>query len=439
LPSQTIGKVVNSFDRLLGVTVSTKLYNLREAVTYAKKKFGARVFIDPYEDHFDPITYNDLDHFVNCYSEFLKSYETPEMEKVAVVSGAATMTALLCVGTIACDRIFVPIDARSTKAEVLHCLDQVTPGLIICDPAHREYCEAWARGNGARTSEVVDGRALYDRIVSRAAKPFKSKCCSSDMAELVFTSGATGEPKAVVLSQGAIIANALSLIERYGVTADDHFMVAVPISQCASQIFSLLCPLLLGASTTAVEQKLALTKFWDIAAEHKVTWSVLVAAFLPVLLQTNPHATPLKGLLLGGSAVSAEPIERFEAKFSIPIYQAYAMTEVAGVAVCEPLERSNRTIGSVGKPLDIAAIRIVSRDLRELAQPEHGEVCIKSASRFTGYFKDPTATDSEMLNGYVKTGDVGFIDGNGNLNILGRAHDTFDVGSENLHPAEIEA
>jgi acyl-CoA synthetase (AMP-forming)/AMP-acid ligase II len=419
--------------------VSTKLYNLREVVTYAKKKFGARLFIDPMEDHFDPISYNDLDHFVNCYSEFLKSRELPEMEKVAVVSGASTITALLCVGTIACDRIFVPIDGLATKTEVLRYLDQVTPGLIFCDPEHREYCDAWARANGARASEVVDGRALYDRIVSRVAKPFKSKCCNSNIAELVFTAGSTGAPKAVVLSQGSIIANALSLIERYGIAADDHFMAAVPISHCGGQIFALLCPLLLGAATTVVEPKTASMKFWDITAEHRVTWAILVPAIPSDLLQTNPRATRLKGLLVGGSAVPAKLIERFEAKFSIPIYQIYGTAEVAGVAVCEPLERSSRTIGSVGKPLDIAAIRIVSPDLRDVAQREHGEVCIKSASKFSGYFKDPTATASRMLNGYVKTGDVGFIDANGNLNILGRIGHTFNIDSENVRPIEIEA
>lgn len=422
-----------------GLNVSTKLYNLREVVTYAKKKFGARIFIDPAEDRFDPITFNDLDHFVNCYSEFLKSCELPEMEKVAVVSSASTMTALLCVGTIACDRIFVPINAVSSKTEVLRYLDQVTPGLIICDPEHREYCDSWARANGARALEVADDRALYDRIVSRAAKPFKSKCCNSDSAELVFTSGSNGTAKAVVLSQGAIIANALSLIERYGITADDHFMVALPISDCGGQIFSLLCPLLLGASTTVVEQKAVSVAFWDIAAKHTVTWPILVAALLPVLVQSDPRATLLKGLLIGGSAVSAELIAQFEAKFAIPVYQTYAIAEAAGVAACESLERSSRTIGSVGKPLGIAAIRIVSPDLREAAQGEQGEVCVKSASKFSGYFKDPTATGSKMLNGYVKTGDVGFIDVNGNLNVLGRIHDVLDAGSEAVRRVEIEA
>jgi len=417
--------------------VSTKLYNLREAVAYAKKKFGARIFIDPFEDQFDPITYNDLDHFVNCYSEFLKSCELPEMEKVAVVSSASTMTALLCVGTIACDRIFVAIDAVSSKTEVLRSLDRVTPGLIICDPQHREYCDAWARANGAKALAFGDGRALYDRIVTRAAKPFKSKCCNSNVAELVFTSGSSGAPKAVVLSQGAMIANAHSLIERYGFTADDHLMVAVPISHCDGQIFSLLCPLLLGASVTVVKQKVALAQFWDIAAKHKVTWSILVAALLPVILRTDPRTTLLKGLLIGGSAVAAELIEQFEAKFSIPIYQIYGLAEAAGVAVSEPLERNDRTIGSVGKPLDIAAIRIVSSDSQDVAPGEHGEVCIKTASRFSGYFKDPTG--SKTLNGYIKTGDVGFIDVNGNLNILSRIHHRRDGGSESMHSAEIEA
>jgi len=420
--------------------VSTKFYNMREVVTYAKKKHGKRVFIDPFEPEFEPVTYNDLDHFVNCFSEFLKTYETPEMEKVAVISGTSTITALIFVGTIACDRVFVPINAASTKPEVLRYLDQVTPGLIVCDPAHFEYCEAWAKANGAQALALTDGHALYQQILSaEQPKPFKSKCCTSDTAEVVFTSGSTGAPKGVVLSQGAIIANANALIRRYETTVDDHFMVAVPIFHCGGQIFPILCPLILGATTTVVEPKAALMKFWEITEKHQVTWSILITAFLPVLLQTDPVATKIKGLLVGGSAVPANLIERFEAKFSIPVYQIYGMTEVAAIAVSEPLARDTRTPGSVGTPLDMAAIRVVSPNLQDVDPEEHGEVCIKSASKYEGYFKNPAATQSKKLNGYVRTGDIGFIDANGNLNILGRIDDMFNVGSENVYPAEIEA
>ena len=420
--------------------MSPKFYNLREAVSFARKKFGERIFIDPFEKEFASITYSDLDNFVNCYAEFLKSCEVPEMEKVAVISGTSTMTALLFVGTLACDRVFVPINAASTKSEVLRYLDQVTPGLIICDPNHLDDCKAWARDNCAQAMEIADGHALYERILSAdVPKPFKSKCCTSDVAEIVFTSGSTGEPKGVILSHGALIANANGLIRRYGTGADDHFMVSVPIFHCGGQIFPILCPLLTGATTTVVEPKVALLKFWEIASQHEITWSILITAFLPALLQTESRANAIKGLLVGGSALSADLIARFEAKFTIPVYQIYGMTEVAAVTICEEPERTKRTPGSVGKPLDIAAIRVITPDLNDVEPLVHGEVCIKSGSKYNGYYQNPEATQRRNLGGYVRTGDIGYVDENQNLVILGRMDEMFNVGSENVYPAEIEA
>jgi long-chain acyl-CoA synthetase len=417
-----------------------KSYNLREAVTSAKKKAGSRVFIDPLEAEFGSITFNDLDHFVNCYSEFLKSFEVPELERVAVIAGTTTMTALLFVGTLACDRVFVPINPASTETEALAFLDQVTPGLIFCDPQHLRACERWAGKNCAKVIGLTEGSALYKQILSvGVGKPFKSKCCTSDIAEIVFTSGSTGKPKGVVLSHGAVIANAWGLIRRYKLDADDHFLVSVPIFHCGGQIFPILCPLLLGATTTVVEPKVALMKFWDIAAKHDVTWSIVITAFLPVLLQGKPRPTKFKGLLVGGSAVPASIIEQFERKFAIPLSQVYGMTEVAAVVVSEPLNNTNRTVGSAGTPLDIATIRIVADDMSDVAPHEKGEICLRSASRYDGYFKNPAATQAKNLDGYVRTGDIGFIDQNGNLTILGRVDDMFNVSSENVYPAEIEA
>jgi len=420
--------------------MNRKFFNLREVVSFGKKNFPKRVFIDPLEDDFPRITYSDLDHFVNCYSEFLKTMEIPEMEKVAVISGTTTLTALLFVGSIACDRVFVPINPGATRIEILRLLDQVAPGLVICDPVHQAFCDDWAHHNGAKAISLEDGRAFYDTIMGvESPKPFKSKCCTSDIAEIVFTSGSSGQPKGVVMSHGALIANAWGLVRRYEIDNSDRFLVSVPIFHCGGQVFPILCPLLVGAQTTVVEAKVALMRFWEIAEKHQITRSILITAFLPVLLQSPAKQTAIKGLLVGGSAVSANLIQRFEEKFGIPISQIYGMTEVAAVVVCEPLNDPRRSLGSVGRATDVASVRVVSADLRPVGAGVAGEVCLRSASRYLGYYKNAEATAERDLDGYIRTGDTGFIDENGNLHILGRLDDMFNVGSENVYPAEIEA
>ena len=420
--------------------MSPKFFNFREAVTSAKKRFSARVFIDPLENDFEQITYADLDHFVNCYAEFLKVHQIPEMEKIAFISETTTISALLFVGSIACDRVFVPINPGLAKSEILRLLDQVTPGLIICGQAQYVYCEAWASHNGAQTLKLDDGYALYSSILSvESPKPFKSKCCASDVAEIVFTSGSSGGPKGVVLSHGALIANAWGLARRYGISSEDHFFVSVPIFHCGGQIFPTLCPLLLGAQTTVAEPKVALMRFWEISERHQITWSILITVFLPVLLQSPPQKTLIKGLLVGGSAVSASLIGRFEEKFGIAVSQIYGMTEVAAVIVSEPLSDPLRSPGSVGRPTDIASVRIVSEDLQPVSAGVTGEICLRSASCYQGYYKDTAATTARELDGHIRTGDTGYIDEKGNLHVLGRLDDMFNVNGENVYPAEIEA
>ncbi len=420
--------------------MSPKLFNFREVVTFAKKNFANSIFMNPLEEEFQPITYREVDNFVDCYSEFLKMLGITEMEKIAVISGTTTMSALFFVGSISCDRIFVPINPGSTKAEVLRLLDQITPGLIICDPAYHDYCDDWAHHNGAKTLILDNGRTLYDRILSvKPPKPFKSKCCTSDTAEIVFTSGSSDMPKGVVMSHGALIANAWGLIRRYGISAEDRFLVSVPIFHCGGQIFPILCPMLMGAQTIVAEPKNAIMQFWDIAERYQITWSTLITDFLPALLQSPAQKTAIKGLLVGGSAVSASLIEGFEEKYGIPVSQIYGMTEVAAVVVSEPLNDPLRSPGSVGRPTDIASVRVVSEDLRPVLAGVTGEICLRSASRYGGYYKNAAATAERELDGYIRTGDTGYIDEKGNLHILERLDDMFNVGCNSIYSFEIKA
>ena len=395
-----------------------KFFNFREILTFSRKNFSNRVFINSTEDHFASISYLEADNFVDSFSEYLKKISIPEMEKIAVVTNNKTMSILLFIASICCDRIFVPIDSKLNKVEVLQLLDQAAPGLIICDKTCNAYCETWACKNGAETQVLDEGRTLYDKILSyKPIKHFKSKCCSSDTAEIIFTNE-THTAKAVVMSHGALIANAQSLIRRYGFTSDDRFFSTLPIVCCAGQVFPVLCSMLTGAETILAKPKITPKQIWELMSQHQITWPMFTTAFLTDHFQNPHHKMVTKGVLLNGPTISKNLIEKMEKKLGFQVLHVYGVIEVADFAVSEPINDPMRSIGSVGRPADISSVRIITQGL-QIADPNTiGTIYLRSSSRFSKYHKENTNTSTYELNGYIKTSDSGYIDDKGNLHIL---------------------
>ena len=333
--------------------MNTKFYNVREIVSFAKKNYGSRVFTSLPEYGFDPVTYNELDRFVTCLSEFLKSHQAPEMERVTVISDNNSMIALLCVGIMACDRVYVPIDTSVSQAKLTSYLDSLTPGLILCDLDHVAYCGSWALANGAKVVSLDGLAAFYRQIMSSIEpKPFKSKCCTSDVAAMFVLPGEQHLINKVVLSQEAIFDYARSLIHCCGLTSDDHCMVSTSIDTFGASIFASVCPLLVGASTTSIEPEAVLRDFWNIVAKNKATWSMLGPNMLGVLSGTQPQTTPLKGILISGASVSTDLIAQFEASSSIKLCQVEGLNE-ALAAVNKLPDHEGRIICSIKDPRDI--------------------------------------------------------------------------------------
>lgn len=333
--------------------MSMKFYNMREVVSHAKKNYGSRVFTSPDEYGLDPITYNELEYFVVCFSDFLKSCQAPEIERVAVISYNNSMTMLLCIGIMSCDRIYIPIDTSIAQADLIDYLDFLMPGLILCDPGHVDACNLWALPNGAKVVSLNNPAVFYRQIMSVVKpKSFKSKCCTSDVAAIAVHSSDQHTAIKNVLSQEKILNFAYSLILRCNLTSKDHSVVSAPINTRRMPIFASVCSLLVGASTTFIKPENTLTNLWNVAAKSKATWLILNSNMIEVLLETQPQATSLKGILISGTAVSTDLFTELKAKFSIEVYQAEGLNEVTAT-VSEPPDLEGRNIGFDKEPHDV--------------------------------------------------------------------------------------
>jgi acyl-CoA synthetase (AMP-forming)/AMP-acid ligase II len=419
----------------------SSIKDLSELVEVAARRFGERRYIEPFERGTPAVSYADLGHFTSGLRAFFDENAIPEGAVVAAVLPNSTLMALLFVAIPATGRQYVPmhptqappereysLNVTGARAVILHDSDAGSPEFS------RAGCMAFLIGN--------DGDFIRQMITgSHAAGVMPAlRLAPSSVAEIVFTSGSSGRPKGVVLSHENLLANSAALVARYRIGADDRLLTAIPLVHAGGQSFTTLGPLWTGATTTIAPPDLAMVGLWKIVERYGVTWTVLMTAFLNAALARGGEIPPnhLKGLLAGGSAVSAAVIRDFESRFGVPIYQVYGQTEMTAIVMSEPIDDPARRIGSVGKPLPGFQAKVVGADDTEVATGEAGEIWLAGPSRFLGYLGATAETERKSAGAFIRTGDVGQLDEDGNLWVIDRKDNMIIVGGENIYPAEVE-
>ena len=411
---------------------------ISELVEECGRRFGARPYIIPKESSIDPITYEELLNFCVGMGCRLDDLDVPLGASVVVDFPNSKLMALLFIAIPFSGRVYVPIHPSYTEAEARHIMQSVGAVLLI-HGGNRS-----ASAHRASNLAVEDDSAFICETVRKGSRrPGKTKppVRPETPAEIVFTSGSSGRPKGVLLSHGNLLANSYTIIEQYGVTGEDRLLTTIPLTHVGGQAFTTLGPLWVGAATTIVSPDIGLINFWSLVESLKVTWSVVMAAFLSGLLRRRGSVNTgrLKGLLSGGSAVSANSINDFHGRFGVPVYQVYGQTEMSSIVVSERPGDPTRVVGSIGKPLLGARARVVTDSGRDAEVGQRGEIWLGGPTRFLGYVNREEETRKKLVGDDVKTGDCGYFDAHGNLYVVGRLDDMVIIGGENIYPAEVES
>ena len=253
---------------------------------------------------------------------------------------------------------------------------------------------------------------------------------SDDLAGLLYTSGTTGRSKGAMISHGNLLSNAATLVDLWRITADDVLLHALPVFHVHGLFVALNTCFLAGASIIWFEKFDAASL---IAAMPRASLMMGVPTFYTRLLATpgfGPEAARAMRLFISGSApLLAETHEQFRIRTNHAILERYGMTET-GMITSNPYD-GERQPGSVGFALPGVAVRIRG------AQP--GVLEVKGPNVFRGYWRMPEKTAEDFTaDGYFVTGDVGTIDANGRVTIVGRAKDLIISGGFNVYPKEVE-
>jgi len=256
-----------------------------------------------------------------------------------------------------------------------------------------------------------------------------------DCGIFLCTSGTTGTPKGILLRDEQLAHTAGSVVSHHRLTRADRGYCSLPLFHVNAQVVGLLATLRAGGYL-AVDRKFSRRGFWEMIAAQRITWINAVPAIISILAMDPPAARPA-GVRFVRSASAPLPLaalERFESGVGVPVIETYGMTEAASMITANPLD-GPRKPGSAGRP---AGTQVRIETPGGVAAPgEVGRVRIRGGGVITAYASGgrPGSIDAD---GWLDTGDLGYLDSAGYLFLAGRSDDVINRGGEKIYPREIE-
>jgi long-chain acyl-CoA synthetase len=267
------------------------------------------------------------------------------------------------------------------------------------------------------------------------ADPELAACRAEEPAAILFTSGTSGAPKGAVLTHGSIAAAAASVADALSLGPEDVVLGAAPFSHVLGLSTGIVATLSRGGAV-AVERRFDAERTLLRMVETGTTILLGVPTMCIALCEAARSASelpPIRIAHVGGAAVPVESGRAFESTFGADLYEGYGLTEMSGIATTY-VAGQPRKPGSVGKPLGSTEVRIADADERGV-----GEVLFRGPSVVAGYWEDPAATAEAISpDGWLATGDLGYLDDDGYLFLVDRKQDVVIRGGYNVYPREVE-
>ncbi|KGX86750.1 o-succinylbenzoate--CoA ligase [Pontibacillus litoralis] len=325
------------------------------------------------------------------------------------------------------------LNTKLTAKEIVYQIEDAQCNYVIYDDALIEQMECVRD----QTEVTACSFSALQRIT---ITPFerKEEVDLADLHTILYTSGTTGYPKGVMLSYGNHWWSAVSSALNLGISDKDEWLVAMPLFHVGG-LSTLFKSVIYG-------MPVHLYASFDVEAVHEAIMHQGVSHVSVVSLMANrllkrlgegQYPSCFRCMLLGGGPAAKPLLERAAMK-QIPIIQTYGMTETSSQIVTLSAEDALKKIGSAGKALFSAECKIMI-DYQEARPNEVGEIVVKGPMVTKGYYNRPDVNAQTIIDGWLYTGDAGYLDEDGYLYVVDRRKDLIISGGENIYPAEIES
>jgi malonyl-CoA/methylmalonyl-CoA synthetase len=388
------------------------------------------------------ISYGDLIARAGQIANVLVKRGVKPGDRVAAQTEKSVPGLVLYLATVRAGAVYLPLNTAYTLNELEYFITDAEPSLVVCDPSKAQGIGALAAKVGAKVETLgADGKgSLTDAAAAERAEFTTVDRADDDLAAILYTSGTTGRSKGAMLTHDNLASNSLSLVGYWGFTDKDVLIHALPIYHTHGLFVASNVTLFARASM------IFLPKFDPeliIRLMARATVMMGVPTFYTRLLQSpalTRESTAHMRLFVSGSApLLADTHREWMVRTGHAVLERYGMTET-NMNTSNPYE-GERVPGAVGQALPGVSVRVTDPETgKELARDAIGMIEVKGPNVFKGYWRMPEKTKAEFRDdGFFITGDLGKIDGNGYVHILGRGKDLVISGGFNVYPKEIES
>jgi fatty-acyl-CoA synthase len=349
----------------------------------------------------------------------------------------------------ACARIgalFMPLNWRLAGPEHLQMLEDCPPSLFFVEPAYVSQTEALRSALGAMTlvsfGPAPDGWISWAEFCGWGNNPAPrdSEVDENTPLLICYTSGSTGKPKGVLLTQGAIACNADNSADMHALSPDDQVLTVLPLFHVGGLNIQ-TTPALRAGCTLVLHPRFDPDAALEAIERERITLMLVVPAVLDMMMASPRWPTTdlssLRMMSIGSSIVPTHLIEAVHAR-GVPMPQVYGATETCPIAAYLKRDEAQRKVGSTGRPAVHCRLRIVDSDGADLPPGQAGEILVSGRNVMSGYWRAADATAAVLADGWYHTGDMGYLDTEGYLTVVGRSKEMIISGGENIYPAEIE-
>lgn len=351
--------------------------------------------------------------------------------------------------------VLVDLNWRLAPSELLYILSDAETEVLFVSQEFFLVVESLASQlPGVRTIVALDGEhptwpSYQDWKDSQTDSPLDLEYSANDVAVQMYSSGTTGRPKGVQLANYSFF-RLMQGMRAAGdnwmdLNQDDVLLLSLPQFHIGG-LWWAIQGYAVGATGVIVDTFVAWQAL-QLIERHKVSKAVLVPAMIQLIL-TEPNCpqtdfSSLQAIVYGGSPIAPALLRKAIETFGCDFFQIYGLTETGNTAVClRPADHfpiDSPRLKAAGKPYAGVEIKIIDNKKRTLPAMRSGEICIKSPANMLGYWKNESATVQTLVDGWLHTGDVGYMDQDGYVYVCDRIKDMIIYAGENLFPAEIEA
>jgi len=423
-----------------------KVGNLRLMLEEVAKNYGAKTAVVSGERR---LSYAELDEASNKVANALMGVGVGRGDRVAMLLTNSPEFVIIYFGIVKIGGIAVPLDVKYKIDELASLFDDSQPKVLVAEsPLLELLAPALPRFKYIESVIGVgphnEGKFLsYQQIIATgSAGRIEVELAGDDVAHIGYTSGPTTNPRGAMLTHRSLVAE--TAISAYGFQQTDKdiaVLFALPMHHVFGLVGILLTAIYKG-STVVTVSGLSISSVLEIMERRRSTIFMGVPYVYNLMVnaaEKDGIRSNLSSLRLCGSAGAPLPpdiAKRFKKHFGRDIIDFWGLTEATCHITCPPLDGTGR-LGSVGKALPGWEIKIVDDNGRELVVNEPGEIIARGAI-MKGYYNNPQATAEVIKDGWLYTGDIGRVDEDGYLYILGRKKDTIIRKGQNIYPADIE-